>query len=377
MKRLIIFYFLLIFSIISNAQGTISLNDLDYIKTYEVHEYSKYKTLSDLTDEINQDSIYSLLFHDQSVFPDDLGSLSNIRSLHFYQCEKLDYNEIINICLKLDNLIDLTISGISEQEFLGKIYELIQLRKLTLAGNKFNTIPAGLDKLENLEILYLGDHLSGGNQIMDFPEDIVKLKNLRVLSLEGNMDIVLDDNFYKLHNIEELNISFVKNIDFNRACKSFPNLKKLELTGIEKTSWTGISSLYSLEELSMDYDAKLLSLGNDFSKLKNLKSLKIQLKGDLYSKPELNKLASLPSLEFLSIQIIGDQDEFHFSGEGFNSLKKLVIDNRTKISISQIIEIVSNYPKLESLDLALQWKTLTPQEIRELEILSKTIDAVQ
>ena len=288
----------------------------------------------------------------------------------------MDYDKIINECLKLNNLISLTFSGISEQPFPENLYKLKTLKKLTLAGNTFNTIPKGLDKLPDLEILYLGDHMSGGNKILTFPKEIINLKKLRVLSLWGNMEMVLVNEFYQLHALEELDLSFIVNLDFEKACKSFPNLKKINITGIENTTLTGISDLTNLEELSMGDNINLISLGDDFSGLKNLKKLDIQMKEQIYSATEINKIATLPKLENLMITILGDEDEFLFPVDGFKSLKTLRIIDLTKVTISETIDVVRNYPELESLDLSLTWTTLTSEEENKLSELSKSMTIV-
>ncbi len=363
-------------TIASHAQVHSTLDEIENIKPYEIHGYSKYKSLSQLLEKVNPDSIFSLLFHDQSEFPTGFGNLTNLQSVSFYQCEELDYDKIINECLKLNNLISLTFSGISEQPFPENLYKLKTLKKLTLAGNTFNTIPKGLDKLPDLEILYLGDHMSGGNKILTFPKEIINLKKLRVLSLWGNMEMVLVNEFYQLHALEELDLSFIVNLDFEKACKSFPNLKKINITGIENTTLTGISDLTNLEELSMGDNFNLISLGDDFSGLKNLKKLDIQMKEQIYSATEINKIAALPKLENLMITILGNEDEFLFPVDGFKSLKTLRIIDLTKVTISETIDVVRNYPELESLDLSLTWTTLTSEEENKLSELSKSMTIV-
>lgn len=363
-------------TIASHAQVHSTLDEIENIKPYEIHGYSKYKSLSQLLEKVNPDSIFSLLFHDQSEFPTGFGNLTNLQSVSFYQCEELDYDKIINECLKLNNLISLTFSGISEQPFPENLYKLKTLKKLTLAGNTFNTIPKGLDKLPDLEILYLGDHMSGGNKILTFPKEIINLKKLRVLSLWGNMEMVLVNEFYQLHALEELDLSFIVNLDFEKACKSFPNLKKINITGIENTTLTGISNLINLEELSMGDNFNLISLGVDFSGLKNLKKLDIQMKEQIYSATEINKIAALPKLENLMITILGNEDEFLFPVDGFKSLKTLRIIDLTKVTISETIDVVRNYPELESLDLSLTWTTLTSEEENKLSELSKSMTIV-
>ena len=375
MKPLLTILFLFA-TIASHAQVHSTLQEIENIKPYEIHGYSKYKSLSQLLEKVNPDSIFSLLFHDQSEFPTGFGNLTNLQSVSFYQCEELDYDKIINECLKLNNLISLTFSGISEQPFPENLYKLKTLKKLTLAGNTFNIIPPGLDKLQNLEVLYLGDHMAGGNKILTFPKEIINLKKLRVLSLWGNMEMVLVNEFYQLHALEELDLSFIVNLDFEKACKSFPNLKKINITGIENTTLTGISDLTNLEELSMGDNFNLISLGDDFSGLKNLKKLDIQMKEQIYSATQINKIATLPKLENLMITILGDEDEFLFPVDGFKSLKALRIIDLTKVTISETIDVVRNYPELESLDLSLTWTTLTSEEENKLSELSKSMTIV-
>ena len=165
--------------------------------------------------------------------------------------------------------------------------------------------------------------------------EIINLKKLRVLSLWGNMEMVLVNEFYQLHALEELDLSFIVNLDFEKACKSFPNLKKINITGIENTTLTGISDLTNLEELSMGDNFNLISLGDDFSGLKNLKKLDIQMKEQIYSATEINNIAALPKLENLMITILGNEDEFLFPVDGFKSLKTLRIIDLTKVTISE------------------------------------------
>lgn len=115
-------------TIASHAQVHSTLDEIENIKPYEIHGYSKYKSLSQLLEKVNPDSIFSLLFHDQSEFPTGFGNLTNLQSVSFYQCEELDYDKIINECLKLNNLISLTFSGISEQPFPENLYKLKTLK---------------------------------------------------------------------------------------------------------------------------------------------------------------------------------------------------------------------------------------------------------
>ncbi len=375
MKPLLTILFLFA-TIASHAQVHSTLQEIENIKPYEIHGYSKYKSLSQLIEKVNPDSIYSLLFQGQTEFPTGFGNLSNLQSVEFYSCEELDYDKIVNECLKLNNLISLTLSGISMQAFPKNLYKLETLKQLRLAGNTFNIIPPGLDKLQNLEVLYLGDHMAGGNKILTFPKEIINLKKLRVLSLWGNMDMVLTNEFYQLHALEELDLSFIVNLDFEKFCKSFSNLKKLDITGIENTTLTGISNLTSLKELSMGDNFNLISLGDDFSDLKNLKKLDIQMKEQIYSATQINKIATLPKLENLMITILGDEDEFLIPVDGFKSLKALRIIDLTKVTISEIIDVVRNYPELESLDLSLTWTTLTSEEENKLSELSKSMTIV-
>ncbi|MEZ4804723.1 MAG: hypothetical protein R2852_04365 [Bacteroidia bacterium] len=375
MKKLLLLNVLFLLSTVSYAQNLSPLGELENIETYEVHDYAKYKSLTELTKDVESDSIKSLLFHDQSKFPTGLGKLKNLQSVEFYSCEDLNYSDLLKECLKLNHLIELTLSGLSEQEFPLEIYQLTKLKKLTLAGNNFKTLPTGLDKLSNLEILILGDHLTGGNDIQTFPQEIVNLKNLRILSLVGNTELILDSNFYGLHQLEELNLSFVSNLDFNKTCNSFPNLKKLIITGIDQRTWEGISGLSQLEFLSMDYDSELHSLGKDFSKLSNLETLDIHIDSQLNFNEEIAKIAALPKLKSLSLTIT-NREKFELPTDGFKSLRMLRIDNRTKTSISQVIEMVSQYPSLERLDLMLRFRNLTHEEEIALQKLSETIEVV-
>ena len=139
---------------------------------------------------------------------------------------------------------------------------------------------------------------------------------------------------------------------------------------------TGISNLINLEELSMGDNFNLISLGDDFSGLKNLKKLDIQMKEQIYSATEINKIAALPKLENLMITILGNEDEFLFPVDGFKSLKTLRIIDLTKVTISETIDVVRNYPELESLDLSLTWTTLTSEEENKLSELSKSMTIV-
>lgn len=83
---------------------------------------------------------------------------------------------------------------------------LSELRRLGLAQNRFNALPAWIGELKNLQSLYISE-----NQLTELPKEIGQLLNLEILYLDGNKIDSLPLGFSELRNLKEITLS-VENV---------------------------------------------------------------------------------------------------------------------------------------------------------------------
>lgn len=93
-------------------------------------------------------------------------------------------------------------------------------------GGRLDSIPPGLEKLINLELLYLTDH-----NLKDIPREIGELKHLKHLSLAANKLTKLPEEIFQLKQLEtfivwdnDFSQDYIIHIE-KRFWKELPNVK--------------------------------------------------------------------------------------------------------------------------------------------------------
>jgi len=105
-------------------------------------------------------------------------------------CHPKHQNSMKTVNLQADQLIDDAIQSGATALYLNyldisslpeKLFELTQLKELSLSGNQLQALPEGIGKLKHLELLDLA-----GNALTQLPTEIEKLHQLRHLDLAYN-----------------------------------------------------------------------------------------------------------------------------------------------------------------------------------------------
>jgi hypothetical protein len=223
------------------------------------------------------------------------------------------------------------------------VFELENLKKLTLSNCGLKHLPLELSKLKRLELLDVSN-----NEISNLYAKIFELKNLKVLILNNNKLTSLPKQISKLKNLKILGIA-------NNRLSSFPDT---------------LTKLDNLEELNFSK--------NDFSyfpqEILDLKSLKrMWIGGNSFSNLPIDKIKSIPNLQALycfssALNIKNNLiDEFYLKlskirGNSFYTIKKLSFSNKKEIrqmqKTSKKVKIFISYSHEDSYWLALVKKHL-------------------
>jgi len=200
----------------TNYKGKVIINLLD-IRT---------KPFLDLNTAsmMNPDSITSLDLSENGLteLPQELAKFKNLRYLN------LSNNRLVSIdnLPVFKNLRFLDISNNVIGILPASICELKELEEVNAENNQIKSIPSGFPNLVNLKILNLGNNKLtefntitncknliklnlGQNNISQIPDDIIQMNNLKEISLKSCPIAGCSPNFYKLKNINLINLEGV------------------------------------------------------------------------------------------------------------------------------------------------------------------------
>ena len=354
--------FIMGFALFAHGQGFLTL---DQVNNHKSFTYTK-----ELRE--NPDSVISLTLEDLKTIPDDISKFRNLHRIEFYFCLEMDINKELKKLSTLQNIISIVIyNGENTAAFPDQILNFKQLKDLHISGWKFKQIPEAIGNLTNLENLSFGSGLDGGCDLESLPKNISKLTHLKSLNLWGNLEIKLGDEFYGLHQLEELCLTWVS-FDTKRVFESFGNLRDLSISGTEAESLDGISNLTHLKSLTVDYPEKLKTLGNDFVKLDSLEYFYFYFFPTTYNLDEMTKLSELSNLTTFECMIDkGCTPDFPFPKTGFPALKKLKISTLSEVEISDVVKKISSISSLEDLSLNMFKTTKLPTNLFNLKQLKK------
>jgi len=348
------------------AQGFLSLEKVNS------HESLTYKEAQ----KVNPDSVISLSLEEMKTIPNDISKFKNIHQIEFYFCLEMDINKELNKLHLLKNLISISIyAGDRTTEFPSEILKFSRLKEFLISGWKFKKLPESFGSLKNLEVLAFGSPLNGGCNLEALPKSIVELKKLKSLNLWGNMEIKLGDEFYNLHQLTSLEMTWVS-YDAQKLFANFENLTSLDIIGIEAESLEGISNLKHLKKLDLGYHENLKTLGSDFNKFNSLEYLSIRITPDIYNETEMTKLSELKNLKYIYLEITKEcPTNFPFPKTGFNKINTMHVNVENKVRMEKVIDKISRITSLTNLTLVKFQTPKLPSNLFELSQL-KTLQLI-
>lgn len=207
-----------------------------------------------------------------------LGELQSLKTLYLAQMDHI--TELPDAIGELRGLEKLHIANLDNLESwfdgLGNLTNLVELRLEHICWMKgIKTLPKGIGKLKNLEILSFGwTSLQG-----QFPNEVVKCKKLRELDL-GTCGIgAPPKNIGELENLEILDMTGVSIKSFPDSFFDLGNLKKLDLSGGSLPDLPDdVRRLESLEHLDIGWTTTG-KLPDAIIELENLRFLRVSRNG--------------------------------------------------------------------------------------------------
>ncbi len=180
------------------------------------------------------------------------------------------------------------------QEIPEYVFEMKELRKLSLYGNKLEIIDDRIGELTHLEELYLGN-----NQLKELPVTIGQLKNLKILSVQYNQLANLPSEIGDLGSLEQL---ILNQNQIHSLPPEIGQLEKLESLQL-KFNWLdslprSIGNCSSLKFIFLNRN-QLTTLPDEMGKISGLQEVYLSGAGYLLQVPE--SFCSLRRLEILEV----------------------------------------------------------------------------
>lgn len=282
-----LYYLLLINSYTSDIQDLINLNTLHIEEKIESKKSLKLnlRKLTQLT---------SLIFKANSVFPQNLSSLINLKSLHLLNTYKIFGLKI------LTNLVYLEIKDVKDLDCISSLINLTGLRIIN-------------GKIKNISMCTNLYYLNLINQS--------KINNIYTLTKLTYLCLWNASKIYKLENLINLKNLFLNQISLKHNKLYLPNLTELILksdTGIRDISMmTGlinlsicnseihsVQNLYNLQNLELYYEENREEYVTNLTKLTRL---------CIGSKCRVFGISNLRQLEILDLQ--NDEDITHYEND--------------------------------------------------------------
>ncbi|MCK6640032.1 MAG: hypothetical protein L6Q81_08095 [Bacteroidia bacterium] len=210
----------------------------------------------------------------------------------------ITYTSIDSLPEDLSRVVMLDLSEQNLEKVPDVVFDLPNLQVLNLSGNRLSYL-TGINALSKLEILNIGS-----NNFTSFPVEITSLSNLKSLSLHWNNFEQFPDEFYfKNQAIEELNMTSLRNFDFQTCLPKvlhMPNLKRLNLSGPINLQSSDFSVCSNLQELGIIWQDSI-DLDLLFRQLEHCPNLRIiHLSGSNISELPPS-IANLKRLERLNL----------------------------------------------------------------------------
>lgn len=286
--------------------------------------------------QVSPESLF-LVCYDSFEFPykpEELRQLNNISLRNITKDCYQDLIRVIKILESVETLRQIVFMDI-EIDLPIEVWNLIQVKKLTIFSSNIESIPTEIGQLSNLEFLYISY-----SNITDLPNELVRLDSLREVRLSSNKLTRIPAALFNMGSLERLQLDYNEINYIPREITNLKSLQKLDLRQNQLTSVpTYISELPNLATLDLGSN-QIHSLPHEITKLSNLIELDLSA----------NQIETLPDSIF-----------------SYPSLRQLNLSNNKITKIPTII--LHNYA-LESLNLSYNKIDNVPEELFNLKGLS-------
>ena len=296
--------------------------------------------------------------------PSNMDSLSSLEKLSLSRCSK-----VVNLpenFSKIKCLKELELSRMSGLEgiWLNGIGSLSSLKRLTLRGNSFVTLPASINQLSKLEAL----DLQRCGKLLSLPE---LPSTVKYINAQHCYNLIQTPDFTGLLRLERLYLTECsKLVEIHpsigqlrrlvvldlQGCQSLTNLPSMSterepLTILNfsgcKSQFTGIECLTALTTLNLKACEKLQCLPSNMDSLSSLEKLSLSRCSKIVKLPE--NFWKIKCLKELELSWMSGLEGIWLNGiGGLSSLKCLTLRGNSFVTLPASISQLS---KLEALDL--------------------------
>ncbi|MCA6519320.1 MAG: leucine-rich repeat domain-containing protein, partial [Pseudanabaena sp. M110S1SP2A07QC] len=206
--------------------------------------------------------------------------------------------------------------------------------KLDLSGNDLEGLPSEIGRLQSLEKLILGKYDGGvkRNRLTAIPQEIFQLINLKELSIEFNLITQIPDEIANLANLTTLKFHFNQITTIPDVIAKLSNLTSLNLSSNKITVIPdAIAKLSNLTSLNLS-DNQITAIPDAIANLANLTTLSLNSNQITVIPEVLEHLPKLKKLDLrrnplpISPEILGVQELYKDPGaveDIFNYLRQL------------------------------------------------------
>lgn len=221
--------------------------------------------------------------------PEDISKLKNLKKL------TLSSNNLYSVCPQINQLTSLreVTIAINKLSALPEEFFELDLTSLMLSDNKFQEIPAGIEKFKNLKTLYFSSNLLTGQNL-----HYERLKAVENLDLSDSQDIrALSPALGNLQNLKTLDIRSIRISELPAELSKLKTLRKILLAGNDFTFFPReLTNCSSLEYLDISENYYLREIPPEIGKLTNLRYLNLYGVYAPSIPKEISKLVKLDTL---------------------------------------------------------------------------------
>ncbi len=138
-----------------------------------------------------------------------------LKSYNLEEIDQLSWNEC-GYSVMSGGIERLGFYGLDLGEMPSKIYELVDLKMLSVIHNNLSELSTHVGQLKDLEELYIG-----GNQMTHLPKTIGQLKKLKYLYVFEDQLKDIPESLGQLEGLEELVIGTKTDVDLVQLIKSY------------------------------------------------------------------------------------------------------------------------------------------------------------
>lgn len=233
--------------------------------------------------------------------------LNLAKSLDRLDLSNCDLEEIPMEVFELENLRDLSLAGNRISSIPEEIGNLVMLERFVIAGNLLESLPDSIGKLKNLEGFWCH-----GNLINRIPNTFGDLESLKKCSLSGNQIQELPSTIGKMTQLEVLEVAGNRLHELPTLVGGLKSLKNLIVHGNQIKELPPAIELCSCLESIMIQGNCLVKIANSFSFPESLKVLNMAdnslevFDADLGTLPNLETLVLYGnSLEYIPQIMLG------------------------------------------------------------------------